>query len=419
MAQKLTSAVGYLTDFTNGQGVGRPAYANYPADLDTNFGLISASVNSLVDEVNSARLVDSQLTYDALLRPIHVANGSVGRMSTSEARGTFTTTQVTVTSGRIYVGRRINVIGATLTQITTGGAAANNYVAVDANGNLSISLTPGTQVFDLIILTRSGGVITAMTENLDFNQNEPLASGYMANRIFEKRRGATLAGGQQPPFRLVSIAGVEEDAGLSYFGVNHFRWQSERDGGPGSGNSVNAAEFTAFGQLALNEQGRIHAIRSTNQSIALGAGFTAVTWDTPVVNSAAGTGANPRTWRREPASYFANPFLAASGATLTVPNDVDLRGTWLWTAALVMDTSAGIATVNWIEAQIRATNGTATNIAFARHAVDATTTAFTLAGMMDLIENDTIQLQIRHGNAGAGVNLTSARIAGIMIGGPV
>lgn len=408
MAAKLTLAAGYKTDFTNGQGVGRPAYKTYYADFDTNFNLIATSVNSLVDEVNSARLVDSQLTYDSLLRPIHLANGSVGRMSPWEARGTFTTTQTTVTSGRIYAGgRRINVIGATLTQ--TGTAAQTNYIAVDVDGSLSISTSPGAKFFDLIIMTRSGGINTAMTENLDFNQNEPLASAAVANRIFEKRRGATLGGGLHPPMRLVSILGVEEDAGFSYFGVNHMRWQSERDGGPATGNSVNAADFTAFGQLQLNQQSRIYAIRSTSFNIATGGG-TAITWDTPVANSA-----GLRTWRREPSEYFANPWLAASGATLTLPADTDCEGTYLMTASA---TFTPVAATGFMEMRIVVTNGTPQTVAIIRIPTTNAQYSVSCSGMCDLQVGATIQVICQHGEAG-NVPVSAARVGIMMIGGPV
>jgi len=406
-----------LLDFTNGQGVsGGPSnYVNYPADLDTNFNAIQSTVNTIIDEVNTARLNDNQLIYDLMIDELHESsNGNNGRLSPWYGRVTFSGANATVTSGPVYCGgRRIVIVGAVLAH--TGGATADNYISTDENGNLFISTAAGQHFFDIARLAASGGNFTALSNDyLAIRQGLPLISADTANKIYQRFDGSgNDLGRQDPAIRSVQADGTLGDAGFHNPAQDVIEVLSQWSGGHRTGSPTSSQFWRALGQIHLMEQARIHAIKSgAAQSIATGATFAAVTWDTPVANAAA-----QRTWRREPATYFTNPFISASGATLTIPASTDLDGTYLWTAHLTLATAG--TTTGYVEARIRATSGTATDIALCRVAAASTgDTTLCLSGMMDLASGATIQLQVRHGDPGS-INLSAARITGLLVGGPV
>ena len=415
----MASRLNLLLDFSNGQGAGFTNYFDYATDLDTNFTSIQSSVNALVDEVAAARLNNSQLPTDVIITQDSLANSSQGRFSPWEARITFTGANVTTTSGRIYIGgTRIVVVGATLAHV--GTAAQTNYLRVDSvSGALSISTTsvPPSGFFNIAVLAASGGnfIMAGSTDLLVGPESgQPLNSGYTINRLHNRiQMDGTTWGHQNPAIRNVDQNGNEEDAGFDYFDVNEFGWYAQRASGSGSGGSVRCATFNRNGQFLLQEQTRVQAMRTTNLNIATGAGYTAVTFDAPVANAS-----GQRTWRREPETYITGPWINASGATLTFPSvNVLTAGTMLWTATCVCDTSAGSAGA-FVEARIRATNGTAADIAQIRVAPETTQTILSLSGMMDLAPSDTVQLQLRHGGAGNMV-LSSARCCGFLIGAGV
>ena len=425
MATKLETTSGYLLAFATGQGAGVGAYSNYPTDLDTNFGQIRTTVNTLIDEVNSARLADITIPQNMLLSTAAIANATKGRFSNSEARYVFAVggTTIQVTGGRIYfAGRQILVVGATLTRV--GTAAQTNFVSIDVNGVLYIGTVAAQNLGDILSITSAASVWVALTDLLGFKNTTPLNGANMINRIYHKGDGtaAGLALFEDPPIRLVGITGTEEDAGFVYEAVNTWRIQSQRATSAGVGAAVTAHAFTPFGQHQLLEQGRFQIARSTAQAIATGAGFTAITFDAAVANTAApSTTLNARTHRREPAGYvatFANPFYgAAAGAVVTIPNNTQFRGTYLLVANVDF---APIAATGFVEAQIVITNGTAVTVAYSRQQQDAAnvSNSMSLVGMVDLAENDTIALQVRHGNVAA-VNVTRARFGGQLIGGVV
>lgn len=415
MATKLS----LLKSFQTGQGGGISTYTTYPNDHDSNYTEIESTVNQIVDELAAARLADATIPLDILISDAVEAATSPavrGRFAPWEARITRndpTNTILTVSDGRIYAGgQRIDVQGTTFSSTRANGLW---YVACDATGLLTLTLTPGTGVVDLASVTVAANLFT--TPNTDLlspdGTRTPLVSGNTVNVIPHRTDFAGgLVGNSTPSIRLASNTGVLQDAGFSHQGVaSRFAWISQKDGGEATGTAVIAAHFREFGQLMLLEQSRVQALRTTNQAVATGATFVAVSWDAPVANAD-----NQRTWRREPQAYFANPWISAAGAVLTVPADADVDGTYLWTAHITLATTAA---TGYVEARIRATNGTATDIALARVGVASTgDTTICLSGMMDLQLSDTVEVQVRHGDAGS-INITSARVTAMLIGGPV
>lgn len=386
-----------LLDFTNGQGVsgGASNYVNYPVDFDSNFTAIQTTVNTMIDELNAARLNDAAIPTDILFSDAAVANGPAGRFSPWECKVTFTTSTITVTSGRIYAaGRRIDVTGTTF-PFTGNGVF---YIATDQSGSLAISTTALQSTFDIAAITASGGVWASGVDNLGFNQLTPLNTGNVVNRIFERvtaNGGST--GKQNPAIRTVDVTGDEGDAGFEYLEQDGFSWQSQRASGHGSGAAVDAAHFRTQGQLQLLEQARVIA---TGTAVAAGISnaFTALNLDTAD--------------RREPASYLANPFFTPTSSTLTVPSGGQYDGTYLVTGYVQFPNASTTGPYNadiFADSTVVARGG----ISKPGASVDGT---INLSGMIDLAAGDTIE--IRAGTGSGSAENVNCRLALMLIGGP-
>jgi len=385
-----------LLDFGGGQGIagGLGAYTNYPGDHDINYGAIQSTVNTMIDELNAARTADALLPPDILQSDQAVTN-TAGRFAPWEARVTFTSTTVTVTSGRCYVnGTRVDVVGDTFAYTSNG----TFYIATDQNGLLAISSSASTSFFDIAEVAAAGGVWTGVTtDNLAFNQLTPLNTGNTANRIYERVTGNSGATGKQnPAIRTVDKDGNLGDAGFEYLDEDEFSWYSQRATAHGSGAAVEAAQFRKYGQLLLMEQARVIA---TGTGVAAGVSnaFTALNLDTAD--------------RREPATYITNPFFTPTGNTLTVPTGGEYDGTYLVTGYVHFPTGSTTGPYN---ADILA-GGTVVargGISKPGAAVDGT---ISLSGMVDLTASDTIQ--IRAGTGAVSAENVNCRLSVMLIGG--
>lgn len=401
MATKLEVSSGYLLDFANGQGVGRSAYSSYPPDLDTNFGLIRISLNQLIDEVNASRLIDNTLALDALTTALHrSALAGYGRFSPSEARVTFSGANVTVSSGRIYVGRKITVTGATLGGT---GSAGSRYVAVNEGGILSIATTSGTSLYDIAEMTWNGSAFTAIADDmLDPSANAgkiPLASGDVANFITHRTDGAgALVGLEDPSIRCVGNTGTLQDGGLAHAGsASRFSWVSRRATAEGSGAAVQAATFHELGQLRLHEQARAIA---TGTAVAGGTGgsLAALNLDTAI--------------RREPATYIANPFITPTANAMTCPTGGAYDGTYVASGWVLFPSG----TYTYPIAADIVMNGV--SIARARVGIatggESGDAILSLSGLGELAASQTVQIRATH--AGGAITV-DARLGIFMLGG--
>jgi len=383
-----------LKDFSGGQGGGLASYTTYPADHDSNYEDIETTLFELVDEVAAARLADTSIPTDILLADEAVTN-TAGRFAPWEVQVTYTTTTITVTSGRCYAnGQRIDVTGTTFPYTSNG----TWYIATDQSGLLAISTTPNNSFFDIADMTAAAGVWSAVAaDNLAFNQLTPLNTGNTANRIYERVTGNSGATGKQnPAIRTVDKDGNLGDAGFEYLDEDEFSWYSQRATAHGSGAAVEAAQFRKYGQLLLMEQARVIA---TGTGVAAGVSnaFTALNLDTAD--------------RREPATYITNPFFTPTGNTLTVPTGGEYDGTYLVTGYVHFPTGSTTGPYN---ADILA-GGTVVargGISKPGAAVDGT---ISLSGMVDLTASDTIQ--IRAGTGAVSAENVNCRLSVMLIGG--
>lgn len=407
MASKLEVAAGYLLDFNNGQGVGRPAYANYPQDLDANFGLIRTSVNALIDEVGAARLADNSLGLDALQDArSRTLNGGFGRFSPSEARVTFSGANVTVSSGRIWAGQKITVTGAT---IAGSGGAGSRFVNVNQTGVLALSSTAGSGFYDIAELTWSGAAFTAIVDDrLDAsttNGREPLMSGDSVNKITHRTDGAgALTGLQDPSIRCVGATGTLEDGGFAHDDVaSRFTWVSRRATAEGSGAGVRAGTFTELGQLALMTQARVVAT-ATAEPAGTSSALTALVFDA--------------TTRREPAEYFTNPWITVPSATFTQPGATaaereNFMGSYAFGGYVQFPDagSTGPFLVDVVADGVTVFNARVDKVA-------GGITVIPIAGILELADDAANTIQVRTAHAGAGALNVDARFAFHLIGGP-
>ena len=404
-----------LLDFTNGQGVvgGASQYLNYGPDFDTNFTSIQTTVNLMIDELTAARLQDAAIPRDILVSSdIESNNNGAGRFSPNDVKITYSGATLTVSAGDMFInGQKVVTAGDTFSAVRANGLW---YVATDINGLLSVSTSLGAVFGDIASVTVASNLWTTPATDLlaTDDQLTPLMSGDTINRIFERTDmlGAQV-GNDAPAIRLVSDTDVLEDAGFNHLGTaSRFGWISQKATAEGSGTAVVGADYREKGQILLLEQARVFAERTTNQGIATGAGYTAITFDAPTGNSN-----GQDTWRREPASYLTNPFISGASASLVIPAGTHYNGTYHWTATIDFD----FGDETWVDVLLTKVTGGTKTIARQRvPTAGVTETSVSLSGYMDMVNTDSVQLQIDHDGTGT-QNVTFARVCGMLVGGPV
>jgi hypothetical protein len=404
-----------LLDFTNGQGVvgGAANYLNYPADFDTNFTSIQTTTNQMVDELTAARLQDAAIPRDLLVSTdIEDNNTGNGRFSPVDVQVTYSGATLTIASGDMYgSGQKVVTAGDTFSAVR---ANALYYIASDVNGLLTISTSVAQSFVDVASVTVASNLWTTPFTDLlaTDDQLTPLISADTTNRIVHRSdMVGALVGNEAPSIRTVTDDGTLEDAGFSHMGTpSRFGWISQKATSEGVGGAVVGAEFREKGQVLLLEQARVFAERTTTQGIVTGAGYTAITFTAPTGNSN-----GQDTWRREPATYLANPFIASSVAALTLPSGSNYNGTYHWTAYLDFD----FGDETWVDVRIQKVVGGAKTIARVRvPTTGATETSVCLSGYMDMVGADSVQLEIDHDGTGT-QDVTFARCCGMLVGGPV
>lgn len=167
MAQKLADQT-YFEDFAGGQGAGFGSYTDYAQDQDTNFTAIRSTVDQIIDEVSSlggpsaAVALDlllgidpaSTTTLDRTLSAAIIGSGSYGiaRISSN--------TQLQVDSGAAFAnGGRIQTNGQTT--LPGSGGAGTRYVALQADGTLTLETSTSQGVLDLYSATWDGAAFSA------------------------------------------------------------------------------------------------------------------------------------------------------------------------------------------------------------------------------------------------------------------
>ncbi len=169
MAQKLETTLGYLLDFSGGQGAGAANYIVYAPDMDTNFALIRSSVNQLVDEViaiqgSNAILVLDLIRADDPGGPL-VSSGFVGDHSYQASIVTTTSADDTVriTAGTVFGDNGLRLTLGSTTDLIGSGPLDTFFVFVDANGLPGLSTSAGAGVLDIWTVDWDGSAFLPAT----------------------------------------------------------------------------------------------------------------------------------------------------------------------------------------------------------------------------------------------------------------
>ncbi len=172
MATKIPGAPSYFTDFAGGQGAGISNYFDYPDDHDTNATLVKVTINQMIDEISALSGPNAVVSLDLVLwddadNPISGAEqneGVVGAASyevSVEGGGTLK-----VKKGQAFVvGQRVS-IPSTLTGLTSSGGSGTRWVAIDANGVVSIQDLAAQKALDIASVTWNGTIFTGTPTHL-------------------------------------------------------------------------------------------------------------------------------------------------------------------------------------------------------------------------------------------------------------
>jgi len=394
--------------FSTGQGVagGLPNYVNYPSDHDTNYTAVETTVNQMIDEINAARLTDSSIPVE-MLQSDEVTEGRYSAEDAAVTRPTATT--VTVSSGPIYVGgRRVVVVGQTF-DFTGLTADATMFINTDENGLLTLSTTPAQAHFDLVNVNWDGATLldTDVVDNI-YNNGETLnnikhgyvqESGEFPGSVTDVDN-VDYPGRLAPPIRHKSKAGVINAAGLFAGDDNVFGRVSGLDS---SNDTVLAEIQNAFGQTLLMEQARCIAT-ATAQAAGTSGGLAALTFDAAV--------------RREPASYFTNPWFTGTGNTFTQPGATaaersNFIGTYVFHGYVQFPDA--LSTGPFL-VDVVADGVTVFNARVAKVAGGITTVP--ISGFFELADTAANTIQVRTAHSAAGGLSVDARFGFMMIGGP-
>ncbi len=316
MANKLIPGTNYLESFQNGQGLGSTNYFSYDIDLDANFVSIRTSVNALVDEVRGVQGPNQTLPIDILTLDDVGGIGVTDDIligSASYEPSFVSVTRVDVDLGTALVlGVRVAAPTAVALSPIVGtddGGTDFAYIALDANGAVTINTLPAQQVYDIwrvevdstpefvdniqrvagweygidgdnwVELTDStglGGPTFTAEKSTDpavrANRVERLVSGF----VTDLQSPAATIGPTVVPGGSAATPGLilGDGTGTAEVGTGVFRIGANRYGIATSGNL--AVEVDAAGQLDLPLNFRVKGRRTAALTIADGGALTDV-----------------------------------------------------------------------------------------------------------------------------------------------
>lgn len=170
MAQTIT----LLKDFAGGQGAGASVYVTYADDLDLNFSTLETGHNQLVAEVSAVLGQNALLPQDML--QINDPNtplastafqGVIGEHSYEVSINGGDTTQLLVEEGQSLINnRRVSNSGVGQTTLVGSGGSGTRWVALDANGQLSLETAAGQQDLDVASVNWDGAQFTGAVTQL-------------------------------------------------------------------------------------------------------------------------------------------------------------------------------------------------------------------------------------------------------------
>ena len=174
MATPIVIGSGYFNQFASGQGAVPVAdYTAFAADLDTNFTLLAGTINSLVAEVKAITGPNALFGQDVMFLddPTIVTISQTGRIGVSPVTLTINggnAALLDLSAGAMALaGVRTDVVAQQVAGAGLGGAPVSPaYIAMDVNGVISVSATPGSQIFDVYEAVWDGAVFTSVTDQL-------------------------------------------------------------------------------------------------------------------------------------------------------------------------------------------------------------------------------------------------------------
>ena len=153
-----------LKSFVDGQGAGASTYSGYAPDLDANFAAIESTINQLNTEISAIGGQNAPLSLDLLtsLSSPTVATGFVDATSFQPIAFISGDTQIQVPYGvALTVAGRIASGG--LATLTGSGTSGTRYIALRADGSITLETATAQGVMDLYSVTWTGSVFTPGT----------------------------------------------------------------------------------------------------------------------------------------------------------------------------------------------------------------------------------------------------------------
>ena len=201
MAQKIVVGPNYFEDFTGGQGVGASNYFTYAPDLDTTFGTLRTTINSMIDELNAVQGTNAIIGFD--LATITDPNGPSGGQVNEGLLGehsykpvNFSTNQVTIRQGEAIVdGIRVS-LGSDVVLINTFTAGTEPlFVRIEPSGTPVLSDAAGGTGLDAYQLG-----VTVASQNFDPADTVQLADTFPDGDDFNLTINRRAAVGSVPTF---------------------------------------------------------------------------------------------------------------------------------------------------------------------------------------------------------------------------
>lgn len=158
-------------DFQNGQGGGLTNYADYAVDQDTNWTNQDAFNVAAAAEMSALQGGGAFINYDLIqiddpgapggLRTTGVVGAHSYRITING--GDAAKLDSTAGTANVAGNSRVRLNSAALLLTGPLGGAAEHYVAVDVNGNVSIGLSLGLKALDVASATWDGAAYTSVT----------------------------------------------------------------------------------------------------------------------------------------------------------------------------------------------------------------------------------------------------------------
>ncbi len=330
----MASDLSLLKSFVNGQGAGAQTYVTYAEDHDSNYTQIETQFNALNTEFKALGGNDSVLVLDLILED-GAATGIVGLESFASLAFITGDTQITVPQGTAYTAAQGRVrSNLSSTTLTGSGGSGTRWVALNADGTVTLETSAAQGIIDLYSVTWDGAQFTTATLSRletvlvdaddfqdsrvqeEFGQGtDAVAPAFTYDTISQRlddivrimggdlTSGATSTPGgpAAPTLKGMAFAGTAALPGLTSGDGTTYDAASGLFTNPGSDeiglstNGIEAMFWDSNQNVSADSQYRFH-VTTTAESIADGTSYNPVSMDAEVTD-VGGWGAAPTgTW---------------------------------------------------------------------------------------------------------------------------